>query len=175
MLRTKVSSRKGRSRNRAERRTVARVYRVIDATQGHGYLHQPPVLCEKVPEVPDDVRTDSPATRLVRILLLESGTGPGGRSISFGFCSSPDHSKAHVIAGLYFPIRARPLRISRSRFQVVFFQGTRPVARKPCRSCRTLRHPSEKPAQVENGYHHPLAAHSRPTAVDVEGVEIHQA
>ena len=36
---------------------VTRVYRVIDATRrATSYLHQPPVLCEKVPEVPDDVR-----------------------------------------------------------------------------------------------------------------------
>jgi NAD+ synthase len=36
---------------------VARVYRVIDSTRSATrYLHRPPVLCEKVPEVPDDVR-----------------------------------------------------------------------------------------------------------------------
>jgi NAD+ synthase len=36
---------------------VARVYRVIDATRSATrYLHRPPVLCEEVPEVPDDVR-----------------------------------------------------------------------------------------------------------------------
>lgn len=36
---------------------VARVYRVIDATRrATSYLHQRPVLCEKVPEVPDDAR-----------------------------------------------------------------------------------------------------------------------
>lgn len=36
---------------------VGRVYRVIDATRrATCYLHQPPVLCERVPEVPDDVR-----------------------------------------------------------------------------------------------------------------------
>jgi NAD+ synthase len=36
---------------------LARVYRVIDATRGATrYLHRPPVLCEEVPEVPDDVR-----------------------------------------------------------------------------------------------------------------------
>jgi NAD+ synthase len=36
---------------------VARVYRVIDATRNATrYLHRRPVLCEEVPEVPDDVR-----------------------------------------------------------------------------------------------------------------------
>jgi len=36
---------------------VARVYRVIDATRSAtSYLHHPPVLCERVPEVTDDVR-----------------------------------------------------------------------------------------------------------------------
>ena len=36
---------------------VARVYRVIDATRNATrYLHRKPVLCEEVPEVPDDVR-----------------------------------------------------------------------------------------------------------------------
>ncbi|HXJ06263.1 MAG TPA: NAD(+) synthase [Candidatus Acidoferrum sp.] len=36
---------------------VVRVYRVIDATRGAtSYLHRPPVLCEPVPEVLNDVR-----------------------------------------------------------------------------------------------------------------------
>jgi NAD+ synthase len=36
---------------------LARVYRVIDATRSATrYLHRPPVLCEQVPEVLDDVR-----------------------------------------------------------------------------------------------------------------------
>jgi NAD+ synthase len=36
---------------------LARVYRVIDATRSATrYLHRPPVLCEEVPEVPDDLR-----------------------------------------------------------------------------------------------------------------------
>jgi len=36
---------------------LARVYRVIDSTRSATrYLHRPPVLCEEVPEVPDDVR-----------------------------------------------------------------------------------------------------------------------
>lgn len=36
---------------------VERVYHVIDATRGATrYLHRPPVLCEEVPEVPDDSR-----------------------------------------------------------------------------------------------------------------------
>lgn len=36
---------------------LARVYRVIDATRSATrYLHRSPVLCENVPEVPDDVR-----------------------------------------------------------------------------------------------------------------------
>jgi NAD+ synthase len=36
---------------------LARVYRVIDSTRSATrYLHRPPVLCENVPEVPDDAR-----------------------------------------------------------------------------------------------------------------------
>jgi NAD+ synthase len=36
---------------------VTRVYRVIDSTRSATrYLHRPPMLCEEVPEVPDDVR-----------------------------------------------------------------------------------------------------------------------
>ena len=37
---------------------VGRVYRVIDSTRsGTRYLHRQPVLCEKVPEVPDDFQS----------------------------------------------------------------------------------------------------------------------
>jgi len=36
---------------------VTRIYRVIDSTRSATrYLHRPPMLCEEVPEVPDDVR-----------------------------------------------------------------------------------------------------------------------
>ena len=76
--------------------------------------------------------TDAPATRPVRILLLESGTGPGG-SVNFirDFMLHVDHSKAHVIGGLYFPNPSKTLEDLRGLgFPVVFFQDTRPVAPK---------------------------------------------
>jgi glycosyltransferase involved in cell wall biosynthesis len=71
---------------------------------------------------------ESLASRPVRILLLESGAGPGG-SISFirDFVLHVDYSKAHVIAGLYFPNPTKTLEELRALgFPVVFFQLTRP-------------------------------------------------
>lgn len=68
------------------------------------------------------------ASRPVRILLLESGTGPGG-SINFirDFVLHLDYSRAHVIAGLYFQNPSKTLEELRTRgFPVVFFQHTRP-------------------------------------------------
>jgi glycosyltransferase involved in cell wall biosynthesis len=67
------------------------------------------------------------ASRPVRILLLESGAGPGG-SINFirDFLLHVDYSRAHVIAGLYFPNPSKTLEELRTLgFPVVFFQHTR--------------------------------------------------
>jgi len=75
---------------------------------------------------------ESPPSPPVGILLLESGTGPGG-SVNFirDFVLHVDHSRAHVIAGLYFPNPSKTLEELRTRgFPVVFFQSTRPIARK---------------------------------------------
>ena len=74
--------------------------------------------------------SEAPPSRPVRILLLESGTGPGG-SVNFirDFVLHLDHSRAHVIAGLYFPNPSKTLEELRTRgFPVVFFQSTRPPA-----------------------------------------------
>jgi glycosyltransferase involved in cell wall biosynthesis len=70
------------------------------------------------------------ASRPVRILLLESGAGPGG-SINFirDFVLHVDYSRAHVIAGLYFPNPSKTLEELRTLgFPVVFFQRARPEA-----------------------------------------------
>ena len=75
---------------------------------------------------------ESPATRPVRILLLESGTGPGG-SVNFirDFLLHVDRSTAHVISGLYFQNPSKTLEELRSLgFPVVFFQNARPLAAK---------------------------------------------
>jgi len=75
---------------------------------------------------------ESPVSRPVRILLLESGTGPGG-SVNFirDFILHVDHSRAHVIAGLYFPNPSKTLEELQSLgFPVVFFQQTRPTVPK---------------------------------------------
>ena len=74
----------------------------------------------------------SPATRPVRILLLESGTGPGG-SVNFirDFLLHVDQSTAHVISGLYFQNPSKTLEELQSLgFPVVFFQNARPLATK---------------------------------------------
>jgi glycosyltransferase involved in cell wall biosynthesis len=74
---------------------------------------------------------ESPALRPVRILLLESGTGPGG-SVNFirDFAIHLDHSRAHVIAGLYFVNPSKTLvELQSLGFPVVFFQGPRPTAK----------------------------------------------
>ena len=75
---------------------------------------------------------ESVASHPVRVLLLESGTGPGG-SVNFirDFVLHVDHSSAHVIAGLYFPNPSKTLEELRSLgFPVVFFRHTRPVGPK---------------------------------------------
>jgi len=74
--------------------------------------------------------SESSASLPVRILLLESGTGPGG-SVNFirDFLLHADHSTAHVIVGLYFSNPSKTLEELRSLgFPVVFFQHARPVA-----------------------------------------------
>jgi glycosyltransferase involved in cell wall biosynthesis len=74
----------------------------------------------------------SPASRPVRILLLESGTGPGG-SVNFirDFLLHVDHATTHVITGLYFFNLSKTLEeIQRLGNPVVCFKHTRPVAPK---------------------------------------------
>jgi glycosyltransferase involved in cell wall biosynthesis len=76
--------------------------------------------------------SESAAPRPVRILFLESGTGPGG-SVNFlrDFLLHVEHSKAHVIVGLYFPNPSRTLEeIQSLGYPVVFFKHTRLVAPK---------------------------------------------
>jgi glycosyltransferase involved in cell wall biosynthesis len=71
--------------------------------------------------------SESAAPRPVRILLLESGTGPGG-SVNFlhDFLLHVEHSKAHVIVGLYFPNPSTTLaEIQSLGHPVVFFKRTR--------------------------------------------------
>ena len=83
---------------------------------------------------------ESSASLPVRILLLESGTGPGG-SVNFirDFLLHVDHSTAHVIAGLYFPNSSKTLEELRNLgFPVVFFQHTRLVAPKTSASLSGL-------------------------------------
>lgn len=83
---------------------------------------------------------ESQASPPVRILLLESGKGPGG-SVNFirDFLLHVDHSTAHVIAGLYFPNPSKTLEELRSLgFPVVFFQHTRPGAPKTSASLSGL-------------------------------------
>src|SRR5579872_256490 len=65
-----------------------------------------------------------------RVLLLESGTGPGG-SVNFlrDFLLHVDHSTAQFIVGLYSPNPSKTLDEIRQRGNpVVFFTHTRPVA-----------------------------------------------
>jgi len=74
--------------------------------------------------------SESQASRPVRILLLESGTGPGG-SVNFlrDFLLHVDHSTAQFIVGLYSPNPSQTLEEIRQRGNpVIFFTHTRPVA-----------------------------------------------
>ncbi|MGB8474840.1 MAG: glycosyltransferase [Candidatus Acidiferrum sp.] len=74
-------------------------------------------------------KPESQAPRPVRILLLESGTGPGG-SVNFirDFLLHVNHATTHVITGLYFPNESKTLEeIQRRGNPVVFFKQTRPV------------------------------------------------
>jgi glycosyltransferase involved in cell wall biosynthesis len=75
---------------------------------------------------------ESRASRPIRILLLESGTGPGG-SVNFirDFLLHVDHTTAHVFTGLYFFNPSKTLEeIQRLGNTVVFFKHSRPVAPK---------------------------------------------
>ena len=86
--------------------------------------------------------TELSASRPVRILLLESATGPGG-SVNFirDFVHHVDHSRALVIAGLYFPNPSKALEeLQRHGYPVVFFQNSRPLP--PKTSAATCRHSS---------------------------------
>src|ERR1700688_4702780 len=76
--------------------------------------------------------SELPLSRPIRILLLESGTGPGG-SVNFmrDFLLHVDHSTAQFIVGLYLPNPSKSLEeIRKLGHPVVFFKHTRPVARK---------------------------------------------
>jgi len=73
-----------------------------------------------------------PSSPPIRILLLESGTGPGG-SVNFirDFLLHVDHRTAQFIVGLYSPNPSKSLEEIRSLgHPVVFFKRTRPVAQK---------------------------------------------
>jgi glycosyltransferase involved in cell wall biosynthesis len=73
---------------------------------------------------------ESQAARPTRILLLESGTGPGG-SVNFlrDFLLHVDRSTAQLIVGLYSPNPSITLEeIRRLGNRVVFFRQTRAVA-----------------------------------------------
>jgi glycosyltransferase involved in cell wall biosynthesis len=73
-----------------------------------------------------------PLSSPIRILLLESGTGPGG-SVNFirDFLLHVDHRTAQFMVGLYLPNASKSLEEIRNLgHAVVFFKHTRPVARK---------------------------------------------
>src|ERR1700686_2771091 len=75
---------------------------------------------------------ESPVSRPIRILLLESGTGPGG-SVNFirDFVLHADHSTAQFIVGLYFLNPSKTLEEVRTLgYPVVFFNRTRQVGPK---------------------------------------------
>jgi glycosyltransferase involved in cell wall biosynthesis len=85
-------------------------------------------------------KPESAASRPARILLLESGTGPGG-SVNFirDFVLHVDYSKAHVIAGLYFPNPSKALIELRGLgYPVVFFHHAPPLAPKTSTGVSTL-------------------------------------
>jgi len=76
--------------------------------------------------------TESSAMRPVRVLLLESGTGPGG-SVNFirDFVLHADQSMAQFIVGLYFPNSSKTLEeIQTLGCPVVFFNHTPQMAQK---------------------------------------------
>jgi glycosyltransferase involved in cell wall biosynthesis len=76
--------------------------------------------------------SELPLSPPIRILLLESGTGPGG-SVNFirDFLLHVDHRTAQFIVGLYSPNPSKSLvEIRKLGHPVVFFKHKRPVARK---------------------------------------------
>jgi glycosyltransferase involved in cell wall biosynthesis len=76
--------------------------------------------------------SELPLSRPIRILLLESGTGPGG-SVNFirDFLLHVDHRTAQFMVGLYLPNPSKSLEeIRKLGHPVVFFKHTRPVVRK---------------------------------------------
>src|SRR5580693_7529275 len=76
--------------------------------------------------------SEVPLSPPIRILLLESGTGPGG-SVNFirDFVLHVDHRTAQFIVGLYSANPSKSLEeIRKLGHPVVFFKHTRPVARK---------------------------------------------
>jgi len=76
--------------------------------------------------------SELPLSRPTRVLLLESGTGPGG-SVNFirDFLLHVDHRTAQFIVGLYSPNPSKSLEeVRKLGHRVVFFKHTRPVARK---------------------------------------------
>ena len=81
--------------------------------------------------------TESSAMRPVRVLLLESGTGPGG-SVNFirDFVLHANQSTAQFIVGLYFPNSSKTLEeIQTLGCPVVFFNHTRQMAPKTFAGC----------------------------------------
>ena len=75
---------------------------------------------------------ESLASRPVRVLLLESGTGPGG-SVNFirDFVLHADQSTAQIIVGLYFPNPSKTLEeIQTLGCPVVFFNHARQMVLK---------------------------------------------
>jgi glycosyltransferase involved in cell wall biosynthesis len=77
-------------------------------------------------------KSESQASAPIRILLLESGTGPGG-SVNFlrDFLVHVDHSTPQFIVGLYSPNPSKALEeIRRLGYSVVFFNHVRPASPK---------------------------------------------
>jgi glycosyltransferase involved in cell wall biosynthesis len=75
---------------------------------------------------------ESCASHPVRVLLLESGSGPGG-SVNFirDLLLHVDHSTAHVIVGFYSHNPSKTVvEIQRLSYQVVFFNRKQSIAQK---------------------------------------------
>jgi glycosyltransferase involved in cell wall biosynthesis len=85
-------------------------------------------------------KPESSASRPARILLLESGTGPGG-SVNFirDFVLHVDQSRLDVITGLYFCNPSKTLvELQNHGFPVVFFQSHPPSAPEASAGISTL-------------------------------------
>lgn len=83
---------------------------------------------------------ESPSSRPARILLLESGTGPGG-SVNFirDFALHVDQSRLDVITGLYSSNSSKTLvELQSHGFPVVFFQASQLPAPKTSPGISTL-------------------------------------